>query len=52
MTIAVVIVSNEAAISLGIAKHVKDRSTIRMPKECPKIDWYCRETADHYMTAG
>jgi hypothetical protein len=52
MTISIVIVSNETTTALGIAKHVKDRSTIWMPDECPKIDWYCCETADHYMKAG
>ncbi len=51
-TVEVVIVSNESAIFLWIAKHVKDRSTIWMPEECPKIDWYCRESTDHYMTVG
>jgi hypothetical protein len=52
MTISVIIVLNEATIALGIEKHVKDRLTIWMPEECPKIDWYCRETADHYLTEG
>ena len=33
--IAAIIVLNKAAISLRIAKHVKDRATVLMPEECP-----------------